>query len=310
VSYESSNRSHILNPTCQGDSGHIDIDLTGLSRLVFSPSHGLTFCSGRPPFHILYDILEATIDGAKLPYNPTFYSTHNQSQLQLQTSNVGRVFYEISQLGDAIYPLANYRGLSIPRSERLLFEQQVLLHPSAHFKTQDRLSYRLYDAFLPTSRPSEGAVILEGIPPFQLQLAIRHLGSNQIDWMTAEVFYTEWKINLPMFTFTTIGSHLLTIESISDASNCPQVPLDPPFNSIFVDVGAGADIVSYDQREYFCAGDMARFHLEGTSPWGIVSVLSYPQYIKLTLWQVPHEWPFLHNRGDGLAILRVAGASG
>ena len=48
--------------------------------------------------------------------------------------------------------------------------------------------------------------------------------------------------------------------------------------SIFVDVSAGAAIIPYDQREHFCVGDAASFHLEGIAPWVIGSVFLWLDY--------------------------------
>ena len=241
----------------------------------------------------MYDITEATSDGARLSYNPTYYSTPARLQLQLKTSHVGRVFYEISQIGDAVYPLAKYKGRTVPRSERLLFEQQVFLHPSAGFKTRGRLSYYLHDAFIGSALPtSDGIVALDGAPPFRLQLSIKHLATRQVDSMTVDVPHHTWKVDLPSYTFKTVGLHLVSIESVYDASNCAHiVALQSPSRSIFVDVSVGAAIVPYDQREYFCVGDTARFHLEGMAPWMIGSVfawLDHRFYLTLISQQVSH----------------------
>jgi nucleoporin POM152 len=243
-----------------------------MSCLVFPQNRDLSL--GRPPFQLVYNIVEATSHGAKLSYNPTYYSTLAHSQLQLQTSHVGRVFYEISQVGDAAYPLAKYKSRTIPRHERILFEQQIFVHPSAGFKTQGRLSYFLHDAFVASASPSsDGIVILEGAPPFRLHLTIKHMSTRQVDSLSVDVPHHTWKVDIPSYTFKTIGPHLISIESVSDVSNCAHVvALKSPSRSIFVDVSAGAAIVPYDQREHFCVGETASFHLEGIAPWIIGSV--------------------------------------
>lgn len=217
----------------------------------------------------MYDIIEVTSHGAKLSYNPTYSSTVDHSKLQLQTSHVGRVYYEIAQIGDAAYPLVKHKSRLIPHIERLRFEQQVFLRPSAAFKTQGRLSYYLHDAFV-ASASSAGIVVLEGAPPFKLQLSIKNMATRQIDSMAVDVLSHTWKVAVPSYTFKTIGAHLVSIESICDASDYTQaLSLTSPSRSIFVDVRAGATILPYDQRKYFCVKDTARFHLEGIAPWTI-----------------------------------------
>ncbi|KAG6893764.1 hypothetical protein C0993_000344, partial [Termitomyces sp. T159_Od127] len=180
------------------------------------------------------------------------------------------MYYEVKQIGDADYPLAKHRNAVIPRADRLLFEQEVFMRPSARFKNRNRMSYCLNDQFTPLDALSaEGTVLLEGTPPFSLQLSIKNLGTSQVERTTVQVFDYVWKVDLPSYVFRSIGPHLVTIESVQDTLNCAPSVLDPLSNSIWVDVAETAAIVPFDRRIDYCVGETAQFQLEGTPPWNI-----------------------------------------
>lgn len=208
--------------------------------------------------------------GTKLLDQPTFNSIQPRTRFQLHTSETARVYYEVKQIGDAAYPLAKNKHAVIPRSERLLFEQQVLMRPSARFKNTDKLSFCLNDALTsPESTSSDGLILLEGTLPFHVQLSIRNLAASEIYTETVELHDKTWKLNVPNYSFRSIGPHIVTIESVRDASHCEQAIPDPLYRTIKIDVAETAAIVPFDQRQDFCVNDVLQFQLEGTPPWSI-----------------------------------------
>ncbi|KAJ7361595.1 hypothetical protein DFH08DRAFT_768660 [Mycena albidolilacea] len=254
ATYEAYNGSHILSPICENMDAHIDLDLTG-----------------RPPFQIMYNIAQNNDNGGtKLLGQPTFNSIQPRTRFELQTSNPGRVYYEVKQIGDAAYPLAKHKNAVIPRSQRLLFEQQVNMRPTARFRTRNRLAYCLSDAFVAQDPLSlDGLVLFEGTPPFRLGLSIKNYGTSHVETITIETSEPSWKIDLPSYDFKAIGPHLVVLESVADASSCPQAPLDPLSSSVWVDVAETAAIIPFGRREHYCVGDVSQFQLEGVPPWTI-----------------------------------------
>lgn len=215
--------------------------------------------------------------GTKLLDQPTFNSIQPRTRFQLQTSNPGRMYYEVKQIGDAAYPLGKHSNAVIPRSERLLFEQQVSMRPSARFRNRNRVSYCLNDSFTPLDSVStDGIILFDGTPPFMLKLSIKNLAASHVDTTTVKVSTLTWKLDLPTYHFMSIGPHLITIESVRDASNCAPAALDPLASSIWVDVAETAAIVPFDRREDFCVGEVSQFQLEGIPPWTIGFVLGDP----------------------------------
>ncbi|KAG7452288.1 uncharacterized protein BT62DRAFT_881882 [Guyanagaster necrorhizus] len=255
ATYEPYNGSYILPPICEGMTNHVELDLS----------------AGRPPFEIMYNIAQnSETGGTKLIDQPTFNSIQPHTRLQLQTSNPGRVYYEVKQIGDSSYPLAKHRNAVIPPSERLLFEQHVSMRPSAQFKNRHRVPYCLNDPFTPLDHlSSDGMVLFQGTPPFKLRMSIKNVAASHVDAKTIETYSSAWKIDLPSYHFLSIGAHLVTIDSVSDASSCDHAALDPLASSIWVDVAETAAVVPFDKREDYCVGYLAQFQLEGIPPWTI-----------------------------------------
>ncbi|KAJ7225386.1 hypothetical protein GGX14DRAFT_489278 [Mycena pura] len=265
ATYEDYNASYILASICENMEDHIDLDLTG-----------------KPPFEIMYNIAQDNDNGGtKLLGQPTFNSIQPRTRFELHTSNPGRVYYEVKQIGDAAYPLSKHKNAVIPRSQRLLFEQHVSMRPSARFRTRDRMSYCLNDAFVAQDPLSlDGFILLEGTPPFQLRLSIKNYGTSHVHIMTVEISESSWKIDLPSYEFKSIGPHLVVLESVADASSCPHAPLDLLSNSIWVDVAETAAIIPADRREHYCIGDVSQFQLEGIPPWTIGYTINGKAYLE------------------------------
>ncbi|KAI0068080.1 hypothetical protein BV25DRAFT_515842 [Artomyces pyxidatus] len=254
ATFEPYNGTYVLPTICEGQSGHVDLDLTG-----------------RPPFQIMYNIARASdTGGTKLLDQPTFNSIQPRTRFQLHTSEPGRLFYEVKQVGDTAYPLSKHRSVVIPRSDRPLFEQQVLMRPSARFRSPGRLSYCLHDTFSPRDKfSSDGVILLEGTPPFELKISVKNSAAGESHVETVTLAEPSWRLDFPSYNFKYVGQHLVTIESVRDASHCDQTTPDPRERSIWVDVAESAAIVPFDRREHLCVGDSAQFQLEGVPPWTI-----------------------------------------
>lgn len=209
---------------------------------------------------------------------PTFSSIQPHTRFQLHTSTIGRKYYEVKQIGDSIYPLAKHKNAVIPRSDRLVFEQEVMPRPSAMFRNDNRMTFCLNDPLTSDVLSNDGGVIqLDGTPPFQVALSIRNLAASQVYKETVEIHDKTWRVHLPSYHFTSIGPHQIIIESVGDSSHCEQTELSTLRRSIWVDVAESAAIIPFDKRVDFCTGDVTQFQLEGKPPWsiGYVGVICY-----------------------------------
>lgn len=227
---------------------------------------------GRPPFEIMYNIAQnSDTGGTKLMGQPVFNSIQPHTRFQLTTSTPGRVYYEVKQIGDAAYPLAKSKDRTIPRNQRLLFEQQVALRPSARFRNQNRLVYCLHDKLvaLDGTNAGDGAIVFEGVPPFTVVLAIKNIAASSVETHKITVSGHTWRVNVPAYMFSSIGPHLLIIESVTDASGCAHAALDPEQRAIWADVAEAASIIPLERREHICVGDAPAFQLQGSPPWTV-----------------------------------------
>ena len=253
--------------------------------------------------------------GARVLDQPTFNSIQPRTRFQLQTTTPGRIYYEVKQIGDVAYPLAKHKNKLIPRLERLLFEQQVFPRPSAQFKNRNRLTYCLNDVFVPTEPgSSDGMIVLDGTPPFKLELSIKDISASQTELRTVEVFSHHWNVNLPSYMFKSIGPHLVNVESVVDSSSCAQATLDPLHSSIWVDVAENAAIIPFDRRIDYCVGEVTQFQLEGIPPWSITSVgfflnMANLHESDLPIRQVSHQRQDIYARSQDVAILASPAAA-
>ncbi|KAH7886081.1 hypothetical protein F5I97DRAFT_1937005 [Phlebopus sp. FC_14] len=276
--FESYNRSYILPPTCQGRDDHVDLELTG-----------------RPPFQIMYNIAKKDESGGGTTVldQPTFSSIQSRMRFQLHTLTPGRKYYEVKQIGDAAYPLHKYKNVVIPRSERLVFEQEVLPKPSAKFKTDSRLSFCLNDVLVPRDRlSSDGTIVLEGTPPFEVQLSIKNLAASKVRKETVQIVDKTWRLELPSYYFTSIGPYQVSIDSVQDSSRCEQAELDPLRRSIWIDVAETAAIIPLEKGRDYCVGDVTQFQLEGTPPWTIgyrINGKSYTQEARVSPFSIVQQ---------------------
>ncbi|KAH9081740.1 hypothetical protein EDB83DRAFT_2334467 [Lactarius deliciosus] len=277
--YEPYNGTYILPAICEGTSGHVDFDLTG-----------------RPPFQIMYNIARSSDSGGtRLLDQPTFNSIQPRTRFQLHTSEPGRIYYEVKQVGDSAYPLSKHKGVVIPRSDRPLLEQEVLMRPSARFTSFNRLSYCLHESFVPQDKGSgDGVVVLQGTPPFELTISVQNLASSERFTETVTVLDTTWRLDLPGYNFKSVGQHQVSIETVKDTSHCEQKLPDPRERSIWVDVAESAAIVPFDRREHLCVGEVAQFQLEGIPPWTIgyrVNGKAYTQEAKQSPFAFAQQQP-------------------
>ena len=201
----------------------------------------------------MYNIARsADSGGTRLLDQPVFNSIQPRTRFQLHTSDPGRIYYEVKQVADTAYPLSKHKGAVIPRSDRPLFEQEVLMRPSARFASANRLSYCLNENFVPQDKGTgDGVIVIQGTPPFELTISVQNFAASERYTETVTVHDTTWRLDLPEYSFKSVGHHKVFIETVRDASRCDQrLPESLRLRLIWVDVAESAAIVPFDRREY------------------------------------------------------------
>jgi nucleoporin POM152 len=277
------NGSYIRPPVCVSTDDHIVLNL-----------------EGTPPFQVNYDIKR----GKERPDRQSFTSLQTEHRVQLQTSQPGRVVYEVTAVGDAKYSVKDEHVHSSKDHPR--WEQQVLGRPAAYFKTAARLSYCLNDALVP--RPEshlsqDGVVVFEGKVPFIVSFSIHNLASSETRQETKEFNTHEWHLDFPEYTFSTVGSYLIAIDSVRDASSCEEIIDETAQRSIWADVAETAMIVPFERRTDVCVGDLLQFQLEGMAPWTIT--YRFNNKVQKTIQKTP-KYTTVANVAGEFSVISIA----
>jgi nucleoporin POM152 len=196
----------------------------------------------------------------------TIHSIQKRARLELFTSVAGQIQYFFDRLGDASYPLGRQIEVDVTNREKnwLTLRQNILPRPRAFFKTQERLTYCLYDSLRAEDiNARSGVISLYGTSPFYVELSLHSLATGETRKERVKLLQEEWRVELPDYRFETVGAYMLVIDSVWDASACEQEVELLGFTSLLIDVAEMGAIVPLERREDYCVGDMLRFQLEG-----------------------------------------------
>lgn len=216
----------------------------------------------------------------------SLHSVQKQTRLDLFTDISGRIQYSVDLLGDAAYPLMKSSN-SVGSNPPLKFFQDVLPRPRAFFTTSERLVYCLHDTFRSEDMESRSGIIsLHGMSPFYLELTLHDLASAEVHKERVKILKEEWRVELPDYKFDTVGSYMLTIDSVWDASSCKQEVDKLGFTSIIVDVAESAAIMPMERTGDHCVGDLLKFQLEGCVAFNVLAALTFRCVHRNPPWQI------------------------
>jgi nucleoporin POM152 len=256
---------------CQGVKDFLDLELSGMFWSLFTPGCNEVPSIGRPPFSVNYDVSFAPLDIEQnvLISHHTFSSIQARHRLPLDTSSPGKRTYTLKQIGDATYPITGeqvHRQIGLP----LRVTQDIISRPRAYFLSSIQLTFCLHENFHPQNREIDaGTIILEGLPPFYVELSLQSLATGEIREDRVQIWESSWKASIPDFKFDTVGTYLLIIKNVFDNSECVEAIDQQPARSLLITVAETAALVPYETKSEFCVGDMLKFQLEGKPPWEI-----------------------------------------
>ncbi|KAF8600877.1 hypothetical protein BDV93DRAFT_496344 [Ceratobasidium sp. AG-I] len=238
-------REVIVRPqVCAGEEDHAEVDLIG-----------------RPPFQVTY----SHTNPKHYSEESLFTSLKNLTRLAMRTTEPGTHVYALQHLTDATYNTGI--KLDTRRTRGLRLEQVVLTRPAARFKSTARIS-RCLNTDLNLSHDPGAVLVLSGIPPFTLSIAVRNLAEGETHHTQIITNDREWAVNIPDYMFRTIGPHAVVVEKVRDASKCDELSGGGE-RSLWIDVAETAAIIPLERRVDYCVGDVLNFQLEGTAPWQI-----------------------------------------
>ncbi|EJU02661.1 hypothetical protein DACRYDRAFT_115687 [Dacryopinax primogenitus] len=230
----------VRKPICEGIPDHIELELSGSPLFTVSYKHEIEGNpSELPPVEVSSPLKSARIDLASYPS--------------------GKHIYTVEGLKDTNYGV---RLSDLPK-----LHQQVLAKPSAFFKSDTRLPFCLHDSFVRRNGYPNAEILLKGQAPFDVKLSIRNSDSSSRKVKVIHVESNEWDVEFPDYVFDKIGPHQVRIESVTDASGCPEARSPHDLSTLFIDVAETAAILPMETRSDYCVGDTVQYQLEGTSPW-------------------------------------------
>lgn len=176
-------------------------------------------------------------------------------------SQPGQHKYTVLAVKDAHY---DFDSKSLQATKGLFsIEQEVFGKPTAGFRLPARLSYCVGQPFKASS-DNIATIEFVGQGPFEVDLMLGPTVAQPIYKKTvSHIKGNTWKVDLPDHIFSHVGSQILTIAAVRDASGCPAEILNEDSLYLPIDVLETASITAVSDREDYCVGDMLEFVLGG-----------------------------------------------
>lgn len=234
--------TYVKKEVCEGDQDVTEISFTGTA-----------------PFNVEYEQRHKPDHGSQSMSPKKFSAGLSMASLRMETSEAGTYEYKFSKLGDTSY---NHD----PRKFTSLTVQQ-LVHPkpSARF-TEAGKTYQYCqeeeagDDVVPIS--------LIGLPPFNLELEIKHYAKSKPELINApNVETNRYNLHIP-HRLLALGTHSVVIRKVQDSRGC-QRTMDLNAPHVQVSVADIPSISPLEDQEHYCVGDRIVYTLSGTPPFSV-----------------------------------------
>ncbi|PKI82820.1 hypothetical protein MVES1_003721 [Malassezia vespertilionis] len=197
-----------------------------------------------------------------------FSTSQAASPVALATETPGWHTYEITDVGDALYPSA---GISAGAAQRL--EQMVLAKAHAAFAPHPLR--KLPTFCVGDTLHSVPPVQLHGTAPFTLRMTLRRKGTSghaaqRPFTFTRTLHDAEYvpTLDAHAFTFDASGDWELVLDHVVDVHGCGAARSELGA-SLLLRVVETAGIVPSAERTEFCVGEKIAYVLQGMAPWTV-----------------------------------------
>ncbi|PSN62488.1 hypothetical protein BS50DRAFT_577393 [Corynespora cassiicola Philippines] len=235
---------YVKNEVCEGEEDSFEVNL-----------------SGHPPFDVSYRQDFREKKGGKIIANSNhpLRAMSGSAAVRADTSRAGLYEYTFQELSDSKY------AHSKKHFSPVTVQQTVNPRPNAKFTTPGKTySY--------CSRESEGEEVipltLEGVPPFELVVGIKHHGSAKAEYATYRNIPTN-KYDLKIeHRKLQLGHSAITISQVRDARGCSfKLPATSP--RVQISVHDAPTATPLEDRTDFCVGERLSFALGGQVPFTV-----------------------------------------
>lgn len=215
----------------------------------------------------------------------SFNAAQNRTSLQLDTEVQGRHVYELSQVGDAVYP---FKALQAGDDTRL--EQIVHPLPFATFSPTGNHGGRAKHVSLCLGEALSNAdkdravppISLSGKIPFTIEYAIKdNTGAIRTTLTKSDITTHTFHLQIHQsdFPFDKTGKWSVDLIRIVDGNGCERSlsnieRIDSNLSTMHkstmeIEVVESANISPVGIREDYCVGETIDFVLQGSSPWTV-----------------------------------------
>jgi len=180
--------------------------------------------------------------------------------IQLETSQAGTYEYKFTSLEDANY------DHDPKRHTPLIVQQHVSSRPTARF-THPGKTY----SYCTTESDGEEVIplTLTGIPPFHIELELRHHGTAKPETITIPAVPTHThSLRIPHRNLH-LGHSNLSIRKVRDSRGCHRKLDATTSPRVQISVHDAPSIAPLEQQTHYCVGDRLSFMLSGAAPFAV-----------------------------------------
>ncbi|PWY65043.1 hypothetical protein BO70DRAFT_189894 [Aspergillus heteromorphus CBS 117.55] len=226
---------------CQGEDDSLELRMTG-----------------NPPFDIQYEQQRKSPRGSPSVRLQSLKTALHATSMEMDTSEAGLYTYKFTEVGDNLYD-------HDPRSQPVIVTQRVNPLPSARFDAPGRIYGFCKED---TSGEELIPITLEGVPPFSLEVSIKHHSKAKPEIVTISNIKSN-RHNLPIpRRHLDLGQHVVSIRKVRDARGC-QHKAEYDESSVRVAVSDVPTIVPLGSKTDYCVGERLSFLLSGHAPFDV-----------------------------------------
>jgi nucleoporin POM152 len=178
--------------------------------------------------------------------------------MEMDTSEPGEYSYTFTQVGDNLYD-------HDPKSKPLVVTQKVNPLPSAKFDSPGHVY-----GFCKEDISGEEVIpiTLEGVPPFSLEINIKHHSNAKPELVTIPKIPTNAHNLLIPRRHLDLGQHVVSIHKVRDSRGC-QKTTEFDASSVRVAISDVPTIIPLESKTDYCVGERLSFSLSGHAPFEV-----------------------------------------
>ncbi|KAF7939884.1 uncharacterized protein EAE98_000011 [Botrytis deweyae] len=235
-------QKYVKHEVCEGDIDAVEVNLIG-----------------SPPYHVKYEIRHKPEHGSASISNKEFDAGLGLSTVSMDTIKPGLYEYKFSELSDNLYDHDS------KKFSPLIIEQKVNRKPAANFIKPGQ-SYKYCKEELAGDEVIP--IKLEGIPPFYLEIDIKHQSSARPETVKiANIDSNHYDFRIPHRVLS-LGIHQVSVRKIRDSRGCQQ-KTEHGAPHVQVQVYDVPTIHPLESRTDYCVGERIGYTLSGTAPFEI-----------------------------------------